>query len=689
MRVLSLATLLLLGNLCFSQDSLKTVQLEEVAITAVRASENVPIPKTNLTKKEIDEVYVGQHPIFLLEKSTPGLYSYSESGTSVANYGQLRLRGINQERINFTLNGVPLNDMIDQGVFFSNFTDISSNFESIQVQRGIGTSSNGVSSYGGSINFESLSLRNKEAFTRLQLGGGSFSTFRGNLQHFTGISEKGWGFMGGLSALTSQGYRDNTDSDAISFFTTGGYYGDKDLLKLTFFISRNQNGLGYQTIEESLLIPNPTINLLDENDRDDAVQFLGQLQYNRILNDNWTLGSTAYYGGANIREFTFSFPLDDGTLAATNFPLRNDHVGGILNLNYASDQLNITTGLHGYTFSRVNEEEEFLPVKLDPYYKETSKKNELSAFVKADYQLGNLTIYGDVQARTAKLSISPDYAFLDIADEGDVDFNWAFLNPRIGLTYDVSDAFSFYGSFGRSGREPTRIDYLAAFTVNGDNYTRLRNGGGFTEEYVTDLEIGARLTQSKLSIDWNYFRMSFEDEIAPIGEVIGFGLPRRLNIPESVRQGFEMVWAYQLASNLSWSGNLAYLTTEIKELELNGENLSGKEQALSPDWIINTQFNYSPIELLRISTSGRYLGEQFMEITNDPAFKTPSSFVVDFQVEATISPTITLTGYVNNLLDNEYYTFGLPSDADFSGTLERGFFAQPPRNYYLSLTVNF
>lgn len=689
MRILSFVAITLLWNLSFGQDSLKTVQLEEVAIAAVRASENVPVPKTNLTKKEIDEVYVGQHPIFLLEKLTPGLYSYSESGTSLANYGQIRLRGINQERINFTLNGVPLNDMIDQGVFFSNFTDISSNFESIQVQRGIGTSSNGVSSYGGSINFESLNLRNREAFTRVQLGGGSFNTFRGNVQHFTGISEKGWGFMGGLSGLTSQGFRDNTDSDALSFFTTGGYYGDKDILKLTFFISRNQNGLGYQTIEESLLEDDPKINLLNENDRDDAVQFLGQLQYNRILNDDWTLGTTAYYGGANIREFLFSFPDDEGVLNATNFPLRNDHVGGILNLNYSKDNLNMTAGLHGYTFSRVNEEEVFLPTRLDPYYDESSQKNELSAFVKADYQIGKLTVYGDLQARTASLAITPDYTFLGIADEGDVDFDWTFINPRVGITYDINDALSFYSSFGRSGREPTRIDYLAAFNVSADNYARLRSGGGFTEEYVNDLEIGTRLTQSNFNIDLNYYYMSFEDEIAPFGEVIGFGLPQRLNLPRSTRQGFEMAWVHQVASNFSWSGNLAYLATEIKELELGGEDLSGNEQILSPDWIINTQVTYSPLEILKISTSGRYLGEQFMEITNDTNFKVPSSFVVDFQVEATISPKITLAGYVNNLLDNEYYTFGLPSDADFSGVLERGFFAQPPRNFYLSLTMNF
>ncbi len=689
MRILSLVVLVLFWNLTYGQDSLKTVQLEEVAIMAVRANENAPFPQSTLTKKEIDKVYVGQHPIFLLEKSTPGMYTYSESGTSFANYGQLLLRGINQERINFTLNGVPLNDMIDQGVFFSNFTDISSNFESIQVQRGVGTSSNGVSSYGGSINFESLNLKNKEAFTSIQLGRGSFNTFRGNFQHFTGINKKGWGFMGGLSALTSDGYKDNTDSKALSFFTTGGHYGDKDVLKFTFFISRSRNGLGYQTIEESILDQNRTLNSLNENDQDDAIQFFGQVQFNRALNKNWTLGFTTYYGGVNIKEFLFGFEQDNGTLSAINYPLRNNHVGGIVNLNYQKNNLEINSGLHTYGFYRKNEEATFLPSKLDPYYNEKSRKQEISGFVKVNYQLGKLTLYGDLQARNAMLSITPDYVFLGIADEGDLDFNWTFVNPRIGITYEVTKDLSFYSSFGKSGREPTRIDYLADFSINTNNYPTLRSGGRFTEEYANDLEIGTRYTRENFSIDANYYFMNFKDEIAPIGDVVGFGLPRRLNIPRSTRKGVELAWAYQISPKFSWSGNLAYLDTEIKELELNGKDLSKNEQALSPDWIINATLNASPIDNLSLALSGRYLGNQFMEVTNRTSFQIPSSFVVDLRVEIAISPSIKVSGFVNNLLDNEYYTFGLPSDTDNSGNIESGFFVQPKRNFFAQLTCTF
>ncbi|MEM7550616.1 MAG: TonB-dependent receptor [Bacteroidota bacterium] len=658
------------------ESTLQTLELEEVAISAVRASKKAPIPFTNVSKKEIEKVYVGQHPIFLLEKLTPGLFAFSESGTSLANYGQLRLRGINQERINFTLNGVPLNDMIDQGVFFSNFTDITSNFESIQVQRGVGTSSNGVSSYGGSINFETTNLRDKEPFTTVQLGVGSFDTYRGSFQHFTGINKKGWGFMTGFSGLTSDGFRDNTDTDATSFFLTGGYYGDKDLLKFTFFTARSENGLGYQTVEESILDENPTFNPLSNNDEDDFRQFLFQTQYNRILSDYWTLGVTGYYGGAGGDFVTFGL----------NFPLQNDHFGTIINADYAKGNLVVNTGLHAYIFLRENEESE-LDNLANPFYNEESRKNEVSWFGKVEYELGNLTAFADLQIRTTELIISPDFNAIGIAPTGDLTFDWTFVNPKIGFNYNLNDALSLYTSFGRSGREPTKIDIFGGFRLDSTNFESVINNN-FNEEFVNDFEFGARLSMRNLTIDGNFYFMDFNDEIAPIGDFLAFGVQERRNISNSRRSGFEMSWAYQPIEKLNFSGNFAYLDTKIKSLTLNGEELRDREQILSPDLIINGQLSYQLIDELKLSVSGRYLGKQFMELTNNPDFVVPSSFVSDLQFEAIISPTITISAFVNNVFNNDYFTFGAPSDTDFSGTLEPGFFIQPERNYYLSLTLN-
>ncbi|MEM9339108.1 MAG: TonB-dependent receptor [Bacteroidota bacterium] len=679
MRILIIVTLMLCWQLSYSQDSLKTMSLEEVAITAVRAAEEAPVPQANLTKKQIEEVYVGQHPIFMLSNLTPGFYAFSESGTSFANYGSFRLRGINQERINITLNGVPLNDMIDQGVFFSNFTDVASNFESIQVQRGVGTSTNGVSSYGGSINFESINLAGKEAYSEAQLGAGSFDTYRGNFQHFTGINEKGWGFLTSFSKLTSSGYRDHTETDATSFFLTGGYYGENDLLKLTFFTARSENGLGYQTVERSILESNPTTNLLSENDEDDFTQFLAQLQYNRYLNDDLTLGITAYYGGAGGDFVTFG----------TNFPLQNDHFGAIANLTYTRGDLELNTGVHGYQFQRKNEESTLTDLD-NPFYNEKSDKSEFSAYAKASYVTGNLSLYGDVQLRSARLNISPDFNAVGIAPEGDLAFDWTFLNPRVGASYEVSESFSVYSSFGRSNREPTKIDIFGGFRLDDTNYDNVRNGEPFRDEAVNDLEIGARLNQQNLVIDGNVFLMSFEDEIAPNGAILDFGVGQRRNIPESTRSGAELTWTYAPTSLITFSGNAAYLNTSVKDLIVDGNSVDDNEQILSPNWIINTQIRVNATEKLTFSLSGRYMDRQFMELTNDPTFTVPSSFVSDASVEAKVTDGITVSAFVNNLFDESYYVFGAVTDSNFDGmNVEPGFLAQPERNYFLSVNVRF
>lgn len=673
MKNLFISVAILVTGFAHSQDSLKTVQLEEVAITAVRASAQAPVPQANISKKQIEEVYVGQHPIFMLERLTPGFYSFSESGTSFANYGSFRLRGINQERINITLNGVPLNDMIDQGVFFSNFTDVANNFESIQVQRGVGTSSNGVSSYGGSINFESINLRNKEAYSEAQVGAGSFGTYRGNFQHSTGINEKGWGFMTSFSKLTSDGYRDNTGTDATSFFMTGGYYGEKDLLKLTLFTARSQNELGFLTVGDSTIQANPTFNPLTPNDTDDFAQHMAQLQYNRYLSEDWTIGLTGYYGGAGGDFIAFG----------QNSPLQNDHFGVIANAEYKRKRLSISSGLHAYTFLRENNES-LVPDLSNLIYQEKSTKNEVSWFGKATYELGKLTAYADVQVRTAQLTINPDYTVIGIAPEGDITFNWTFLNPKAGLTYDVNDALSLYSSFGRSGREPTKIDLFGGFRLDNINYASVRNSS-FREEYVNDFELGARLNKQKIVIDGNFYFMDFDNEIAPIGEELAFGVQERANIKNSTRAGFELMWVYMPTSKIEFNGNIAYLNTNIKQATVNTVEINNKEHLLSPDWIINGQVKVKPTDRLSIGLSGRYLGDQFVEITNNPALTVPSSFVTDFMVEAKITESIKVSAFVNNLTDTTYFTFGTPS----SDGSEPAFFAQPNRNYFVSLNVKF
>ena len=687
-------------------DLVPSYDLESVIVQGVRAKKSDPVSHTTLSKKEIEREYVGQHPIFILDKQTPGIYSYSESGSAVGNYGQIRLRGISQERINFTLNGVPLNDMIDHGVFFSNFSDISSSFESIQVQRGVGTSSTGVASYAGSINFETINLKRNPAFSQIEMGAGSFNTYRANAQVNTSVNEKGFGLYSSVSKLWSDGYRDHTGTTATSVFLSGGYFGEKDLIRVTAFSGRSENGLGYYPIPESTLEEDPTFNNLTANDKDDFEQFLVQLQYSRELSSSLKWSNTAYYGGAG-GDFAEGTPDVDSvfvenyftqyntTFFSINYPLENDHYGLISNLFYNSDRLEISGGVHAYTFRRENREA-ILPDNANPYYQDKTQKDEVAAFVKAKYQLiDRLAVFGDLQFRTMKLEFFPDYDFIygDQLEQIDIvppdPFNYTFLNPKVGVNYQINPQVNAFVSYGRSGREPTRIDLIGGFQLN-ENSLSLLEDPGFQPEYVNDFEAGVTVNTNKLALQGNLYFMDFKNEIAPIGEIIAFGVQRRQNIPESYRAGVEMSWNYLLIPGLNYRGNASYMRSRISEVTIGEQTLTDVTQILSPEWITSQGIQYSPVSLFTFSLDANYMSEQFMEYTNDDDFVVPSYFTVDLSLETRITDSWKVNVMVNNITDEQYYTYGAPVDVDFDGVNDvPGFLIQPPRNIFLTTTIRF
>ncbi|MFT4738508.1 MAG: iron complex outermembrane receptor protein [Paraglaciecola sp.] len=682
-------------------------ELENVLIRGVRANADDPVSKTTVSKEVIKEEYVGEHPIFLMERLSPSIFSYSESGTSVGNYGQIRLRGIGQERINFTLNGAPLNDMIDHGVFFSNFTDITSSFESIQVQRGVGTTATGASSYAGSINMESFNVSGSEAFSQVQIGAGSYNTYRTNFSVNTGVNENNIGFYSSYSRLWSDGFRDNTFSDASSFFLTGGYYGEKDLVRITAFSGNSKNGLGYYTIDQSILDNDPTFNNLTENDTDDFSQYMVQLQYSHKFSSQLSLSNTAYYGGAG-GDFAEGTPDVDSVFVenyfgpyqtsffSINYPLKNDHFGWISNLFYKGDRLDLSAGVHGYVFYRENREA-ILPDNANPYIKDQTTKKEIAVFTKANYDLTEqLSIYADLQFRTMRLEFMPDYGYINGGDLNapivapmNPQNDFQFFNPRLGLKYEINPGLSTYASFGRSGREPTRVDLIGGFTLGGDALQVLRNTT-FEPEFVNDLEIGLNLSKQKLALSSNVFYMSFENEIAPLGEVIAFGVQRRVNIDQSTRYGWETDWNYLFAPSLSFRGNLSVMQSNISTLNLNGEVVSDVQQILTPNVIARAGLSWrSANNQVKTGIDINHMSESFMDYTNDQALTVPSFTTTDLSVGYYPNDMISIQLQVRNLTNLTYYTYGTPSDVDFSGTVEPGFFAQAPRNFFLTTSFTF
>lgn len=686
----------------FIEVSLDTdYRLEEVIIRATRADETAPFTHSTVQKKALREIYRGQDANFFLEKLTPSIIAYTESGTAFSNYSQMRLRGIDQSRINITLNGVPLNDMIDQGVFFSNFTDFGNSIETVQVQRGVGTSSHGTSSFAGSINFESIHLQNSEPGSELQLTAGSFGSYRASVEANTGIQKNKTAFYTRLSRIYSDGFRDNTSTDSWSMMFSGAYFGDKDIIKFTAFTGKSANGLAYLPVAESDILANPRTNYLNENDRDAFGQHMAQLQYSRILNNRFTFHNTAYYGGAG-GDFLFSFPAvynivaEDGSilnqerLEQINYPLTNHHFGYFSTLHYSEGSaFQMDAGLHLYTFRRHNQEQ-FMPDKANPYYNEQSNKDEISVFAKAEYQLGKLRLYGDVSYRNVLLQINPDDSFLGF-EANNIRNTWSFFNPKAGLTWQIQPRNELYASVGRSGREPTKIDLLGGFQVNPVNYALIRQGDVILPEFVNNVEAGYRYRSDKFRIEGNLFYMQFENEIAPIGRFVEEGfIQLRKNMPSSYRAGIEWDGYFQILPGLHFNGNLTYMTSRIDEYAPDDEAIvyNNVRPALTPDWLANAALSWEPLKALKITMSSRYMGESFLDPTNRADLILPSFIVFDGQIEYSYK-NARLNLQVLNLADRLYYTYGAPVFSAERSDFVAGYFIQPPRNAFLNLVLNF
>lgn len=648
----------------FSQ-SKDSVDIEQVIISATRASKTDPVTVQNISAREINRIYVGQDPAFLLQQLSPSIISFSDAGSDIGNYTQFRLRGIDQSRINITLDGVPLNDMLDQGVFFSNFSDFGNSVESIQVQRGVSASNVGVASYGGAVNFESARVFGEERGTELQLTTGSFGTLRTTAELRTGLLDNGVGGYVRASRTITDGFKDHSGADSYSIFGSVGYKGGKDVLKLTGFMGKTQNDQAYLPVLLSDIEANPRTNNNHPNDTDDFEQELILLKYQRSITPEASLDATIYYGGARG---VFPFGLDDETQLV--FGLTNDHYGFLSNLKLEKDNYTLTTGLQAYQFDRTNSDFT-APNVTNPTESSESDKSEISAYAKINYPIGDLSLYANVQARSVGIDLIPQVA-------GVIQFSesWFFLNLHGGLNYQISHDQSAYLSIGRTGREPTRLDLL---------------NGVLDEEYVTDIELGYRINNHKWTANANLFLMSFTDEISNIGalqELSYFVVTQ--NVPSSSRNGLELQVKHKTSEDISWSLNAAYLTTNVSEFDNGTEIFRDVDQIFSPSLVIRPQIDFHLFDGFHALLSGRYVSDAFMELSNQESFELPAHTVLNAQFDFELTKNLDISFLLNNITNERYFTEGVPVDADFDGIVEGpGFRIQPPRHFYLIATLRF
>ncbi len=505
--------------------------LEGVIVRAVRGNGAPPIAQTTVSAGTIQRRSFGQDIPLTLQGTTPSLTAHSESGTSFG-YTYLRLRGIDQSRINLSLDGIPLNDPEDQVFYFANFADLSSSIQSVQVQRGVGTSGAGTASFAGSVNFETkpvLGLRRQSA-GELQLG--SFGARRLMLEGNSGPLTGGFASSLRVSAVRTNSFRRNAGVEGLSGLAQLAWLGSRDVVKLMVLAGRLRDTLSYLAVPVTELQRDRRINPLTPEEQDRFGQHVVALSHTRQLGEGVQYASTLYRIGARGN---YDVRFDTATIG--NFGLDFGWWGVTSAVNMMRDRFRVSAGLNANTYARDHSAAVYPDLETQTYLN-TGHKQDASVFAKVALVRGPLTWFSDLQLRHAMFRYSPDRAAGFGSEEPSV--GWTFFNPRVGVTYAATPRADLFVSVGRTTREPTRSDIFAG----NDDLSRatLADLGGMrrvSPERVTDTEAGVRLRGRDVQLEVNLFRMDFRNEIARIGALSPLGAELRSNVGASVRQGIE------------------------------------------------------------------------------------------------------------------------------------------------------
>lgn len=635
----------LLGTVVGAQETPRDT-LEGVVIRATRAGTATPTSQTTLTKNTIEKSYIGQDaPLALL--GATGITAASDAGT-FSGYSSIRLRGIDQTRLAISIDGVPLNDPEDQVLYFSNVPDFMNSMQSVQVQRGVGSSGFGTASFAGSLNFESVPIAAASKETQLQLTAGSWGTRRASIEHTTGLVN-GFAAYARVSGHSTDGYRDNSGNDAFSGFLSAGWFGERNALKFTGFAGRSKMQLAYYAPSESELESNPRVNPMSPDERDDFHQEMASLQYTRVLAPSVTLTTTAYRNSAAGDYDVYVGP------DLWNFNL--DHVwhGLLSTLAWERENLALAAGAHISSYHR----DHFLFVRPDlnsRIYDNTGFKQEQSAFAKATLTRGALDFHGDLQVRRAAFQYRPTPG----TGIGEPDIDWIFVNPKVGMTWRSTPSLSFFASVGASGREPTRGDMFAgADDLDAAAAAELLPLDRVKPERLIDTEVGFRYSAATASVAVNAFSMQFKDEIAPIGALSVTGSQIRKNVGQTSRTGVEVEGGWNPSAKLALTGNAMFMRARIKDFtdDALGVTYRDVQPLLTPEVIANAQVSWLPVSATELSLMARYVGESNLANDGSVTLVTPAYTMVDVAASLRIrSQMVRLQ--VQNLMNEVAYSGG-------------------------------
>ncbi|MCS7028647.1 MAG: TonB-dependent receptor [Bacteroidia bacterium] len=708
------------------------IMKEEVVVEGIRADEKAPFTQQVITQKQIEQVHYGQDLPAFLNRTTAATF-YSDNGTGIG-YQFLRIRGMDQSRINTTINGIPYNDGENLWVISVNITDILNSLQSIQIQRGVGTSSNGAASYGGSINYVTQDLLHDPAFN-VQLGYGSFNSKRATAEYHTGLLKNKFAFYGRFSNTYTDGYRQNSGSNINSYMFSGGYFGKNSVLKFNFFGGKEQSKLAYLAIDKKTLDTNRRYNPLTRYDEDVFMQNFYQLQYEQKINNRIRLSASPYYiqGRGGYRTFVYNPTFESLNLpniitptdtitgidkALCTYDLVLDTYGAMANAIYEDSLNKFILGVHGNTHSGTHLQDilnaELLPPGTLPkhrVYENTGYKTDMSAFIKAQRAFGKLLIYGDAQIRNASFRyLAKDFPIL--RDTFKVDpISWTFFNPKAGVRYEINKQISVYSSIGMTTREPARIDMFGGLGERAYSGLRL---DAVKPESVVDIEIGLNYQTKNFTLQANLYNMNFRNEIVATGEYNAIGIALKRNTPQSFRRGIEWDWTWRIAQKLYLTQNMAISQNKIKEftqfytvLDEFGNFVENKKvvfkntnTAYSPSVIGFQSVRYVPKSWLFFEVAGKYVSKIYLDNTSNENLTIPGFFYADFAGGIYLDKWLKHGKYllklnVNNFTNTHYsmngYTYSFitrTANGDVQTDIPF-YFPQATLNYFITLDIRF
>lgn len=694
---------LLFSIFSFSQeipkDSVKVNQLDEVLVSAVRVTSKTPVSFSNLGKKEIATRNLGQD-IPILMNYMPSVVTTSDAGNGVG-YTGIRVRGSDATRVNVTINGIPYNDSESHGTFWVNMPDFASSVESLQLQRGVGTSTNGAGAFGASLNMLTDSY-SKESSGEISNSFGSFNTRKSTVKFSTGLMNDGFEIAGRLSDLNSHGYIDRASSDLKSYFLQGTFVGKSTIIKALVFggtekTYQSWNGIDAQTLRDNRTF-NPSGIYTDEfgntryydNETDNYQQDHYQLHWNEKISSNWSTNLAFHYtkGKGYYENYKEDADFADYNLTpvagqtSTDLIrqkwLSNDFYGVTYSANYKTDKIDFIFGgaynqYEGDHFGKVIWARYASTSELgDHYYDDYGDKTDGNFFAKANYQITKkISLFGDLQYRNVTYKANGVQADL-------VDDSFDFFNPKAGLNYTINDKNNLYFSYARANREPNRSDY---------------EGGNVSPEKLNDFELGWRFASTKTRLNINGYYMLYQDQLVLTGALDDVGNPVRTNVGKSYRIGLEADASIQLFKNWNWRPNITVSSNKNQDFVLdNGSGLQdlGKTNiAFSPNIIAANRLTFMPIKNLQMSVMTKFVDEQFMSNIDDAASKLDAYTQTDFNVYyelpiKKVFKSIAFSATVNNVLDEDIVSNG----ADYGGGYIY-YFPQAGINFLAGLTLKF